>query len=97
MVTYATKSPLDHFVRATLGTVSGISFMLINVRVALGWGQTNRSAPGSSIILACPATPIARLSIQVPLDTQADMHVDILQKGQGDIENGYELDAVPKV
>ncbi|KAF8142303.1 hypothetical protein K438DRAFT_1486669, partial [Mycena galopus ATCC 62051] len=37
MVTYATKSPLDRFVRATLGTVSGISFMLINVRVALGW------------------------------------------------------------
>ncbi|KAJ7811648.1 hypothetical protein B0H14DRAFT_3150718 [Mycena olivaceomarginata] len=43
MITYATKSPLEGFVLVTLGTVSGISFMLINVRVALGWGQINRT------------------------------------------------------
>ncbi|KAF8215333.1 hypothetical protein K438DRAFT_774623 [Mycena galopus ATCC 62051] len=81
MVTYATKSPLDSFVRSTLGTMSGISFTLINVRVALGWDQTNREfAPGSSIILASPATATACSSLIVHLNTQVDRHVDMPRK-----------------
>ncbi|KAF8142302.1 hypothetical protein K438DRAFT_1784908 [Mycena galopus ATCC 62051] len=88
MIAYAAKSPLDGFARTTLGTVSGISFMLINVRVALGWGQTRRSAPGSSINLTGPATPTAHSSVRVHMDTQVEMHVYMPQKGPGDIENG---------
>jgi hypothetical protein len=82
MITYATKSPLEGFVLVTLGTVSGISFMLINVRVALGWGQINRT---TSVVL--PPT-------RIRMETQVDMHVDMPAKDDSD--NGYELDAVSK-
>ncbi|KAF8213825.1 hypothetical protein K438DRAFT_1955925 [Mycena galopus ATCC 62051] len=89
MITYATESPLDAFVRATLGTVSGISFMLINVRVSLGWGQTRREyALESSIILASPETPTACSSVRVRIDTQVDAHVEIREKGPGDTDTG---------
>ncbi|KAJ6515580.1 hypothetical protein C8R45DRAFT_1140125 [Mycena sanguinolenta] len=84
MITYATKSPLDGYNRATLGTVSGLSFMLINVRVALGWSQTRQArqtAPGSSIVMACPPTTIR-------MDTCVESHVDI-QKNKTD--EAYEL------
>ncbi|KAJ7368628.1 hypothetical protein DFH08DRAFT_30304 [Mycena albidolilacea] len=82
MITYATKSPLEGFVLVTLGTVSGISFMLINVRVALGWGQINRT---TSVVLP---------PMRVRMETQVDMHVDMLTKDDSD--NGYEIDAVSK-
>ncbi|KAJ7791663.1 hypothetical protein B0H14DRAFT_3115392 [Mycena olivaceomarginata] len=66
MVTYTIKSPLQSFVQVTLGTVSGISFMLINVRVALGWGQINRT---TSLVL--PPTTI-RMETQVDMPAKDD-------------------------
>ncbi|KAJ7791661.1 hypothetical protein B0H14DRAFT_3160761 [Mycena olivaceomarginata] len=82
MITYATKSPLEGFVLVTLGTVSGISFMLINVRVALGWGQINRT---TSVVLP---------PMRIRMETQEDMHVDM--PANDDSDNGYEIDAVSK-
>ncbi|KAJ7368633.1 hypothetical protein DFH08DRAFT_831860 [Mycena albidolilacea] len=82
MITYAAKSPLQIFVQVTLGTVSGISFMLINVRVALGWGQINRT------------TSVGLPPTRIRMETQVDMHVDMPAKDDSD--NGYELDAVSK-
>ncbi|KAJ7241911.1 hypothetical protein B0H12DRAFT_1132996 [Mycena haematopus] len=92
MITYATRTSLDHqvdtFVRATLGTVSGVSFMLINVRVALGRDQTQMAAPDASIFQACPAT-------KVQLDThRVDTHVDIPRETDRDSTSVYELDEV---
>ncbi|KAJ7368619.1 hypothetical protein DFH08DRAFT_831834 [Mycena albidolilacea] len=82
MITYATKSPLEGFVLVTLGTVSGISFMLINVRVALGWGQINRT---TSVVLS---------PTRIRMETQVNMHVDM--PANDDSDNGYEIDAVSK-
>ncbi|KAJ7368625.1 hypothetical protein DFH08DRAFT_831850 [Mycena albidolilacea] len=82
MITYATKSPLEGFLLVTLGTVSGISFMLINVRVALGWGQINRT---TSVVLP---------TMRIRMETQEDMHVEM--PANDDSDNGYEIDAVSK-
>ncbi|KAJ7241913.1 hypothetical protein B0H12DRAFT_854835 [Mycena haematopus] len=92
MITYVTKTPLDGFVRATLGTVSGVSFMLINVRVALSRSQTQPPVitSGSSAILTRPPT-------KVQIDTHhVNTHVDIPSETDGDGDNVYELDEVPE-
>ena len=58
--------------------------MLINIRVALGWGQTNReSALGYSIILAPPATATAYSPLIVHLTTQVERHVDMPKESPG--------------
>jgi len=94
MIVHGTKSSLDILVISTLGTISGISFMLINVRVALGWSDINRTLSSSrgsdSINRAYPAAPPTR----VRMDTQVDMRVDMPRKS--DTEDVYELDAVSK-
>ncbi|KAF8213833.1 hypothetical protein K438DRAFT_1802330 [Mycena galopus ATCC 62051] len=88
-ILYATKSPVDAFFRATMGTVSGISFMLINVRVALGWGQTHRFAPGSSIDLNCP--PTSTVSSPPPKSVQMDLVDGSLGRSDTDNLNQSEL------
>ncbi|KAF8217033.1 hypothetical protein K438DRAFT_1798192 [Mycena galopus ATCC 62051] len=93
MIVHGTKLPLDNPVISTLGTVSGISFMLINVRVALSWSHTDQILSGSrgseSINRAYPATtPLTR----VRMETQVDVHVEMPRKGNTDAV--YELGAV---
>jgi len=98
MVVHGTKSSLEILVISTLETVSGISFMLINVRVALGWSQIDRTLSGSrdrgseSNNRAYPATapPLTR----VRMETHVDTHVDIPRKG--DTDHVYELDGMSK-
>ncbi|KAF7352525.1 hypothetical protein MVEN_01217500 [Mycena venus] len=89
MITYSTKSALEIFVLNTLGTVSGLSFMLINIRVALGWGQTE-TISGSSTDRPNLVPP------RVRMETQVDTHVDMPTKSSTDNHNEYELDEVAK-
>ncbi|KAF7352531.1 hypothetical protein MVEN_01218100 [Mycena venus] len=75
MITYAIKSVLEIFVLNTLATVAGISFMLINVRGALGWGHTNQSITGFSVNRAYPGIPSPSMATGVRMETQVDIHV----------------------
>ncbi|KAF7352532.1 hypothetical protein MVEN_01218200 [Mycena venus] len=84
MITYSTKSALEIFVLNTLGTVSGLSFMLINVRVALGWGQTE-TIRGSSTNRPYP------VPTRVQMETQVDTHVDMPTKSSTDNDNEVDI------
>jgi hypothetical protein len=103
MTTYALKTPLQSFVIATLGTVSGISFMLINVRVALGWAQTHpttQSTTNLSWAQNHPTTLGTSSGATYPVIRSTKVHIDTTVDMKGDLSNGdvglnrYELDAM---
>ncbi|CCM03481.1 uncharacterized protein FIBRA_05614 [Fibroporia radiculosa] len=59
LVTYVTLDELQLFSYQTLSVVAGISFMFINVRVGMGWEQTQapQTLPTSATSLATAGTP----------------------------------------
>ncbi|KAJ7575532.1 hypothetical protein C8J56DRAFT_971489 [Mycena floridula] len=74
MITFALKTPLQSFMLNTLGTVSGISFMLINVRVALGWSQID---PTSTMSTSTPIfAPRSQMQAQIHIATTVDIRDD---------------------
>ncbi|KAK7061984.1 hypothetical protein R3P38DRAFT_2832715 [Favolaschia claudopus] len=78
IILFAIKSPFHWFALGTLGTISGISFMLINVRVALGWSQSDEPiVSASKIVFNADGTP------SVPATVLTDIEVD----------NGTDLEA----
>jgi len=83
MITYGLKSALQPFVITTLGTVSGISFMLINVRVSLGWAQTNPTTYSTTT----RTYPVFAARVQMDSEARVDTT-------KGSTNNGYELDGV---
>ncbi|KAK7061982.1 hypothetical protein R3P38DRAFT_682717 [Favolaschia claudopus] len=71
MITYSIKSPFHWFVLGNLGSISGISFMLINVRVALGWSQSDEPiVSASKIVFNADGT------LSVPARALTDIEVD---------------------
>ena len=66
MITYSIKSLMQPFVIATLGTVSGISFMLINVRVALGWSEALLTTLNTTVGASHPAFAPRSTEVHIP-------------------------------
>ncbi|KAJ6539645.1 hypothetical protein B0H19DRAFT_368174 [Mycena capillaripes] len=92
MITFARQSLLHPFVITNLGSVSGISFMLINVRAALHSSQPRSTISATSINRAhrLATAPLTR----VQMETQVHTHVDVAARDNAD--SVYELDAVTK-
>ncbi|KAK7061990.1 hypothetical protein R3P38DRAFT_682964 [Favolaschia claudopus] len=71
MITYWIKSPLHWFVLGNMGTISGISFMLINVRVALGSSRSDQPIMAATKI-ELNVNEFLAVSAGVRTDTQVD-------------------------
>ncbi|KAK7061981.1 hypothetical protein R3P38DRAFT_682545 [Favolaschia claudopus] len=92
MVTYAIKSPLNWFVLGNLGTISGISFMLINVRVALGWSQSGQSMHLEPLEFSGEPNLANLNPTRVRMERTVDTRVDLPKKGGGtELHDVYEL------
>ncbi|KAK7061997.1 hypothetical protein R3P38DRAFT_2832784 [Favolaschia claudopus] len=71
IISYSIKSPFHWFVLGNIGTISGIAFMLINVRVALGWSQSDEPiVSASKIVFNADGT------LSVPAGVTTDIEVD---------------------
>ncbi|KAH9840964.1 uncharacterized protein C8Q71DRAFT_794946 [Rhodofomes roseus] len=102
-ITYQTKTNVQFPIVDTWPAVSGISFMLINVRVGLGKSigtsqidSRNASGTGSAApgILGNRSYPLRPLTVEISQSTRRDNDLDVPVKGMfptsGDLSDGTQ-------
>ena len=81
---YQASSNLQYTTVDTVGAIAGISFMLINVRIGLGWAQqaplsaaSNNSVRAGATCTAALGRPYALRPVAIDISTSADSREEI--------------------